>query len=66
MNKKGEYLNFDSFVFIKDINFIQIKKGLYPTRLTITYNDCNEYVNIHCLDNAREIYEYLSCLINKN
>lgn len=65
MNKNGEYINFDTFVFIKDINFLDIKKGLYPKRLTIMFNDKNDYVNIHCLANATEIYDYLSCLIKQ-
>lgn len=65
MNKKGNYINYDSYILIKDINFIQIKKGLYPQRLSIIFNECNEYINIHCLDNAKEIEEYLSCLIEK-
>lgn len=65
MNKKGNYINYDSYVLIKDINFVQIKKGLYPQRVSISFNDYNEYINIHCLDNAKEIAEYLSCLIDK-
>ncbi|MBQ7275729.1 MAG: hypothetical protein IJS58_00630 [Bacilli bacterium] len=79
MNKKGNYLNFDSYIDISEIKDLNIKKGLYPQRLNIIFNTTNEtkpelnnvddnsisYINVHCLDNAKEIYDYLSCKIDK-
>ena len=79
MNKKGNLINFDSFIYIDDIKSIKIKKGLYPQRLNVVFKTTSNtrdelnnpddksisYINIHCLDNANEIYDYLSCIINK-
>lgn len=59
MNKVGEYKNFDSFMLIGDITFLEIKKGLYPKRLKIYYGENNEYIIVHSLANALEIKNYL-------
>ena len=40
-------------------NKLKNSDGMY------VFNDKNDYVNIHCLANATEIYDYLSCLIKQ-
>lgn len=66
MNKAGEYKNFDDFMLIKDITFLEIKKGLYPKRLKIYYGENNEYIIVHSLANAQEVKNYLQDKIANN
>jgi len=65
MNLKGNYVNRDENVLISEITDLEIKKGFYPIRLKIYFNQGQDYVVVHCLKNANEFYKYLSCLIPK-
>lgn len=72
IEEDGDYANRDSSIDIKDLEAVIVKKGMYPKRISLIFknkdnspNEPNEHIIVHCLDNAEEICDYLTCLIEQ-